>query len=152
MNEQVQHALAQGGVIDITTRGRHTGQPRRIEIRFHHIEGQVYITGRPPRRRDWYANLLAHPEFTLHLKESIHADVPARATPILEQARRRAIIAAIHQKRGVYHDVEAWVEHSPWWPWNSWSRELAMGMQTVHHEALGSPEIPSGAAGELLCA
>ena len=113
MNEQVQHALAQGGVIDITTRGRHPGQPRRIEIRFHHIEGQVYITGRPPRRRDWYANLLAHPEFTLHLKESIHADVPARATPILEQARRRAIIAAIHQKRGVYQDVEAWVEHSP---------------------------------------
>jgi hypothetical protein len=59
MDEQVQRELEQGGVIDITTRGRHTGQPRRIEIRFHHIEGQVYITGRPPRRRDWYANLLA---------------------------------------------------------------------------------------------
>ena len=113
MDEQVQQALAQGGVIDITTRGRHTGQPRRIEIRFHSIEGQVYITGRPPRRRDWYANLLAHPAFTFHLKESLQADVPARATPILEQARRRAIIAAIHQQRGVYHDVEAWVEHSP---------------------------------------
>ena len=70
MNEQVHHALEQGGVIDITTRGRHTGQPRRIEIRFHHTEGQVYITGRPPRRRAWYANLLAHPEFTFHLKES----------------------------------------------------------------------------------
>jgi deazaflavin-dependent oxidoreductase (nitroreductase family) len=113
MDAQVQHALAQGGVIDITTRGRATGQPRRIEIRFHHIEGQVYITGRPPRRRDWYANLLAHPEFTFHLKESLQADLPAKATPILDQARRRAIIAAIHQKRGVYHDVEAWVEHSP---------------------------------------
>ena len=37
MDEQVQHVLEQGGVIDITTRGRHTGQPRRIEIRFHHI-------------------------------------------------------------------------------------------------------------------
>lgn len=113
MDEQVQQALAQGGVIDITTRGRNTGQPRRIEIRFHHIEGQVYITGRPPRRRDWYANLLAHPEFTFHLKERIKADLPARATPILDQARRRAIIAAIHQKRGTYQDVEAWVEHSP---------------------------------------
>jgi deazaflavin-dependent oxidoreductase (nitroreductase family) len=113
MDEQVQQALAQGGVIDITTRGRHTGQPRRIEIRFHHIEGQVYITGRPPRRRDWYANLLAHPEFTFHLKESLQVDLPARATPILDQARRRAIIAAIHQKRGTYQDVEAWVEHSP---------------------------------------
>ena len=113
MDEQVQHALEQGGVIDITTRGRHTGQPRRIEIRFHNIEGQVYITGRPPRRRDWYANLLAHPELTFHLKESLQADLPAKATPMLDQVRRRAIITAIHQKRGVYHDVDAWVVHSP---------------------------------------
>jgi deazaflavin-dependent oxidoreductase (nitroreductase family) len=113
MDAQVQHALQQGGVIDITTRGRKTGQPHRIEIRFHHIEGQVYITGRPPRRRDWYANLLVHPEFTFHLKENLQADVSAKATPILEKAQRRAIITAIHQKRGVYHDVEAWVEHSP---------------------------------------
>jgi deazaflavin-dependent oxidoreductase (nitroreductase family) len=113
MNTQVQHALEQGGVIDITTRGRATGEPRRIEIRFHHIGGQVYITGRPPRRRDWYANLLAHPEFIFHLKQGLQADVPARATPIRDEARRRAIIAAIHEKRGVYHDLEAWVEHSP---------------------------------------
>ena len=101
MDAQIQHALEQGGVIDITTRGRTTGEPRRIEIRFHHIEGQVYITGRPPRRRDWYANLLAHPEFTFHLKQGLQADVPARATPMLDEARRRAIIAAIHEKRGV---------------------------------------------------
>ena len=113
MDEQIQLALAQGGVIDITTRGRHTGQPRRTEIRFHHIEGQMYITGRPPGRRDWYANLLAHPEFTFHLKQSLQADLPARATPLLDQARRRAIIAAIHQKRGIDQEVEAWVEHSP---------------------------------------
>src|SRR5215813_7796412 len=113
MDEQVQQALAQGGVIDITTRGRHTGQPRRIEIRFHHIEGQVYITGRPPRHRDWYANLLAHPEFTFHLKESIKADLPARATPILDQARRRAIIARIDQTLGGSRDLDAWVEGGP---------------------------------------
>src|SRR5215510_4428828 len=113
MDAQIQHALEQGGMIDITTRGRTTGELRRIEIRFHHIEGQVYITGRPPRQRDWYANLLAHPEFTFHLKQGLQADLPARATPMLDEARRRAIIAAIHAKRGVYHDVEAWVKHSP---------------------------------------
>jgi hypothetical protein len=55
----------------------------------------------------------SHPAFTFHPKESLQVDLPARATPILDEARRRAIIAAIHQKRGVYHDVEAWVEHSP---------------------------------------
>jgi hypothetical protein len=113
MDAQVQYVLEQGGVIDIATRGRTTGQPRHIEIRFHHIGGQVYITGRPPRRRNWYANLLVHPEFTFHLKQSIQADLPARATPVLDQAQRRAIIAALHQKRGIDQDVEAWVERSP---------------------------------------
>src|SRR5574341_2089790 len=71
-----------------------------IEIRFHNIAGQLYITGRPPRRRDWYANLLAHPEFTLHLKQSIHADLPARATPVLDQAPRN--------KRGHSLKMTAW--------------------------------------------
>src|SRR6059036_1039392 len=81
MDEQVHHALKQGGVIDITTRGRNTGQPRRIEIRFHHIEGQVYITGRPPRRRAWYANLLAHPESTFHSKRAYTRTCPPGRHP-----------------------------------------------------------------------
>jgi hypothetical protein len=34
MDEQIKQALEQSGVIDITTRGRKTGQARRIEIRF----------------------------------------------------------------------------------------------------------------------
>jgi deazaflavin-dependent oxidoreductase (nitroreductase family) len=113
MDEQVQHALEHDHLIDITTGGRKSGQPRRIEIRFHNIEGRLYITGRPPRPRDWYANLLAHPQFTFHLKQSVRANLPARATPILDQARRRTILAAIHQKLGRYQDLEAWVESSP---------------------------------------
>jgi deazaflavin-dependent oxidoreductase (nitroreductase family) len=113
MDEQVKQALEQGGVIDITTTGRKTGQPRRLEIRFHNVDGHLYVTGTPGRPRDWYANLLAHPEFTFHLKQRARADLPARATPILDQARRRAIISAIHQKRGVYRDLESWVESSP---------------------------------------
>jgi deazaflavin-dependent oxidoreductase (nitroreductase family) len=112
MDEQVKQALERGGIIDITTRGRKTGQPRRKEIRFHNIDGQLYITG-TPGPRDWYANLLAQPEFTFHLKQSVRADLPARATPILDKALRRTIIAAIHQKLARYRDVEAWVEGSP---------------------------------------
>jgi deazaflavin-dependent oxidoreductase (nitroreductase family) len=113
MNAQLQHALQHDSLIDITTRGRKTGQPHRIEIRFHNIDGYLYLTGRPPRPRDWYANLLAHPEFTFHLKQSVRADLPARATPILDQDRRGAILAAIHQKLGRYRDIEAWIESSP---------------------------------------
>src|SRR3712207_9019649 len=47
-------------VIDITTTGRKSGQPRRIETWFHHLDGQIYLTG-TPGPRDWYANLVANP-------------------------------------------------------------------------------------------
>ncbi|MFK9866774.1 nitroreductase/quinone reductase family protein, partial [Escherichia coli] len=47
--------------VDITTVGARTEQPRRIEIWFHNVNGEVYITGTPPRARSWYANLVAHP-------------------------------------------------------------------------------------------
>jgi deazaflavin-dependent oxidoreductase (nitroreductase family) len=112
MDERIQHALARDRTIDIITRGRKTGQLRRTEIWFHHIDGQVYITG-TPGRRDWYANLVAHPEFTFHLKQSLNADLPAGATPIRDAVRRRAILASIHQKLGGSRDLEAWVEGSP---------------------------------------
>jgi deazaflavin-dependent oxidoreductase (nitroreductase family) len=112
MDERVTHALERDRTVDITTRGRKTGQLHRTEIWFHNIDGHLYITG-TPGRRDWFANLLAHPEFTFHLKQSVKAELPARATPILDTARRRAIIASIHQKLGGSRDLEAWVEGSP---------------------------------------
>jgi deazaflavin-dependent oxidoreductase (nitroreductase family) len=113
MDERVRRALETDHLIDITTRGRKSGQPRRIEIRLNNIGGQLYLTGRPPRPRSWYANLVAHPEFTLHLKQSVSADLAARATAIREPARRREIIAAIHRQIGRDSDLALWVERSP---------------------------------------
>ncbi|MDR7188828.1 hypothetical protein J2Y46_001651 [Microbacterium sp. BE35] len=66
-------------VVDITTRGARSQQLRRIEIWFHNVDGEVYITG-TPGARSWYANLLAHPEFTFHLKHEVRADLPVTAT------------------------------------------------------------------------
>jgi deazaflavin-dependent oxidoreductase (nitroreductase family) len=112
MHETVQQALEHDRTIDITTRGRQTGQLRRTEIWFHNLDGRLYITG-TPGHRGWYANLLAHPEFTFHLKQSTLADLPARATPILEPAQRREIIARIHATLQGRRDLEAWVAGSP---------------------------------------
>ena len=112
MDEQVKRALERDRTVDIITTGRKTGRLRRTEIWFHNVDGQLYITG-TPGRRDWYANLLEHPEFTFHLKQSVRADLPARATPILDQARRRTIIAAIHQRLSGHRDLQAWIEGSP---------------------------------------
>jgi deazaflavin-dependent oxidoreductase (nitroreductase family) len=97
----IEQALANDRVIDITTTGRRTGEARRIEIWFHRIDGRFYITG-TPGARSWYANLVAHPDFTFHLKESAQADLPARATPVdgPEKARvLEAIVASIPGNR-----------------------------------------------------
>jgi deazaflavin-dependent oxidoreductase (nitroreductase family) len=112
MDEAVKEALERDRTIDIITTGRKTGQPRRKEIWFHNLDGRLFITG-TPGRRDWYANLLANPEFTFHLKQSVRADLPARAKPILDQASRWDIMAAINQKLGRSGELDAWVEGSP---------------------------------------
>ncbi|HEY3877844.1 MAG TPA: nitroreductase/quinone reductase family protein [Trebonia sp.] len=95
MDDQTTKALASDRVIDITTTGRQTGEPRRIEIWFHRVDGRFYITGTPGRPRSWYANLVAHPAFTFHLKESAKADLPAVARPVTEPAEREQVLGLI---------------------------------------------------------
>ena len=112
MSPQVARALEQDRTIDITTVGRKTGQPRRNEIWFHNLEGRLFITGFPGTR-DWYDNLVAHPEFTFHLKESVQADLPALATRVTDDFQRREIISAIHRKLEGVRDIEDWVADSP---------------------------------------
>jgi deazaflavin-dependent oxidoreductase (nitroreductase family) len=93
MTPEIAAALANDRVIDITTVGRKSGEPRRIEIWFHRIDGRYYITG-TPGARSWYANLVAHPDFTFHLKESVKADLAARATPV-EGVEKQRVLEAI---------------------------------------------------------
>jgi deazaflavin-dependent oxidoreductase (nitroreductase family) len=80
--------------IDITTIGRRSGLPRRIEVWLHHVDGRWYLTG-VPGRRNWYANVRAHPRFIVHLKHGVSADLPATAVPVDRGTRRRVITAAL---------------------------------------------------------
>src|SRR2546421_12595965 len=85
----VDAALERGHTIDITTTGRRSGEPRRIEIVFHNIDGRIYISGTPyPRKRRWLLNLEADPHFTFHLKGKTRADLPATAPVIDHWAER----------------------------------------------------------------
>lgn len=77
-------------VVDITTTGRATGEPRRLEIWLLHIGDRFFITG-TPGPRGWLANVTANPVFTVHLKEEVVADLDARATPVADEATRRAV-------------------------------------------------------------
>ena len=114
MDESIRRALSQSGVVDITTTGRRSGEPRRIEIFLHAIAGHIYISGMPreDRKRRWLTNLEAEPRFTLHLKKDVVADLPATARVITDEAERRAILT--HVARAWRRtDVEVMVAHSP---------------------------------------
>jgi deazaflavin-dependent oxidoreductase (nitroreductase family) len=112
MDDRIRRALSRGHLIDITTTGRQSGKPRRIEIVFHNFDGRIYISGMPGRRRSWLANLEAQPEFTFHLKGAVSADLPARARVITDAAERRAVLAKVAQawRRD---DVDVMVDTSP---------------------------------------
>lgn len=129
MDERIERALAitpespaSARTIDITTIGAKTGRPRRIEIWFYRVDGEIYLTTQPAVR-SWYANLLAHPEFTFHLRHGVRADLAARAEPVLDPERRRDVFGAIvadlnHPRHSAYlaqpvEPVEEWMQGSP---------------------------------------
>ena len=112
MSNGIQNALAQDRTIDITTMGRKSNRPHRIETWLFRANGKHFLTG-SPGRRDWYANLLATPDFTLHLKQSATADLPARVTPITDEGERRAIFTEILSDLDALPDLEAWMTGSP---------------------------------------
>jgi deazaflavin-dependent oxidoreductase (nitroreductase family) len=112
MDAEIERALKTDGLIDITTVGRKTGEPRRIEIVFHNFDDVLYITG-SPGTRDWYANLVANPRFTFHLKQSTQADIPARATPITDEATRRQVLSKVVVKWNKQNELEAFMQSSP---------------------------------------
>jgi deazaflavin-dependent oxidoreductase (nitroreductase family) len=95
MDERIRRALSRGHTIDLTTTGRQTGQPRRIELVFHAIDGRVYISGMPGFPRSWLANIRANPRVTLHLKGIVQADLPSTAREITEQDERRRIMEQV---------------------------------------------------------
>jgi deazaflavin-dependent oxidoreductase (nitroreductase family) len=106
--------------IDITTLGRRSGIPRRIEVWFHRVDGRWYLTG-VPGPRSWYANLRAHPPFIVHLKHGVTADLPATAAPVDEPTRRRVITAVldlqnrpeIAARGGQRQHLDEWLARSP---------------------------------------
>ena len=94
MDDRIKRALSRGHLVDITTTGRKTGEPRRIELVFHNFDGRVYISGMPGRR-SWLANLEADPAFVFHLKGPIKADLPARARVIKDPTERRDVLTKV---------------------------------------------------------
>ncbi len=110
---EVRRALGHGHTIDITTIGRHSGEPRRIEMVFHSFGGHLYISGspNPGRTRAWLHNLRADPSFTFHLKQLATADLPATAREITDEPERTEVMTKV--ARVWRRDPTDMVAHSP---------------------------------------
>ena len=114
MDENTRTALYRSQVIDLTTTGRRTGRPRRIEIFLHEEDGWLFISGMPraDRTRDWIHNITADPHVVVHLKQSVSADIPATARVVTDPAERRPFIEAAARRWG-RTDVDEMLRHSP---------------------------------------
>ena len=113
MNDAIVAALARGGLIDLTTTGRRTGQPRRLEIVFHAIDGRIVISGMPRRaKRAWLANIEMDPRVTIHLKLGVVADLPGTARVVTDEGERRELLAHVARTWG-RDDLEVMVRYSP---------------------------------------
>ena len=111
--DAIEAALERGHTIDITTKGRKSGEARRLEIVFHNIGGRTYISGTAyPGKRKWLLNLEADPHFTFHLKGRTRADLPAVARVIDDETERREVLPHIARawKR---NDLDRMVRYSP---------------------------------------
>ncbi|MET0789568.1 MAG: nitroreductase family deazaflavin-dependent oxidoreductase [Cellulomonas sp.] len=113
MTDDVASALHRSQVIDLTTTGRRSGEPRRIEIFLHELDGRLFISGMPsPRTRAWIHNVVADPHVVVHLKRGVTADVPALARVVEDPAERRPLIEAAARQWG-RDDVELMMRQSP---------------------------------------
>ncbi|HWS33684.1 MAG TPA: nitroreductase/quinone reductase family protein [Actinoplanes sp.] len=95
--------------VEITTVGRRSGRPRRIETWRYRAAGRFWLTG-SPGRRDWFANLVATPEFILHLDGT---DLPVRARVVTDPGERVQIFQEIVPHLNWVGSLESWIEGSP---------------------------------------
>lgn len=96
--------------IDLTTIGRRSGEPARVEIWWFRVDGRFIITG-TPGPRDWFANVLVNPNIVIHTPV---ADIPARAHRIDDTEFRRRVFT--HPDIGWYKtqaELDALVADSP---------------------------------------
>jgi F420H(2)-dependent quinone reductase len=109
---RIEAALQAGGLIDITTTGRRSGLPHRIELVFFAFDDRLYISGRPGRRA-WIANLKADARMVMHLKRGVRADLPARGRIVTDETERRAVLRRITASWGVADRLEVFVARAP---------------------------------------
>jgi deazaflavin-dependent oxidoreductase (nitroreductase family) len=78
-------SLADAKVLYLTTIGRHSGQPRTIEIWFTCYQDKLYLNAEQALHANWVRNILQNPDVRVRIKEQQFA---GRARVLDHQADR----------------------------------------------------------------
>jgi deazaflavin-dependent oxidoreductase (nitroreductase family) len=109
VTDEARQALQRQQTVHITTTGRRSGQPRRIETWRYRAAGRYWLTG-SPGSRDWYANILAHPEFTLHVGGM---DLQVRGRVVTGPDERARVFGELVPTLSWADSLESWIARSP---------------------------------------
>jgi deazaflavin-dependent oxidoreductase (nitroreductase family) len=109
VTDETRQALERQRTVEITTIGRRSGRPRRIETWRYRAAGRYWLTG-SPGTRDWYANMLVHPEFTLHLDDQ---DLRVRARAVTDPDERARVLGEIVPGLDWAGSLQSWIDGSP---------------------------------------
>ena len=91
----------------LTTTGRRTGRPHRIEIWFAVEEGHMYLLSGGRDRADWVRNLQANPHVTVELGGETRTGVARVLEPgTAEDVRARDLLVTKYGSAG--QDLEDW--------------------------------------------
>jgi deazaflavin-dependent oxidoreductase (nitroreductase family) len=90
----------------LTTIGRRTGAPHRIEIWFAVEDGALYLMSGGRDRSDWVRNLLANPNVTVELGTETLAGIARVLQPDDPGDRRARELLVNKYRQG--NDLESW--------------------------------------------
>lgn len=99
------------GVIDLTTVGRITGRPHRIEIWFAQHGATLYLLSGGRDRSDWVRNLVANPAVMVR---AAGMDYPGHGRIIEDQVEQRLARDVVYAKYAPSYggDLTTWRERA----------------------------------------
>ena len=83
----------------LTTTGRHTGRPHRIEIWFALADGTAYLLSGGGDRSDWVRNLMISPDVVLQIGEEKRSTKARVVTDPEEDALARRLVVEKYAPR-----------------------------------------------------
>ncbi len=89
----------------ITTIGRKSGQPRRVVLEYHQVQGRKYILAGWAEQSDWYKNTLANPYVTIQTASGTESMLMRR---VLDAEELDSLFDIVRQ----HPLVKAWMERT----------------------------------------